>query len=664
MQRVLTAVILLAVQMIAAGEVLPDTDKFHDRTKLFASLSPIVENFDSPNHGWTLSKHFQYDPNGGVTGSGALTAERTAPGEDDVLATKYFKLKRGVTYKVSVQYRADVKQKVNHNTQEVFGIHYLKDGKPAGGAFSSYYDYGKNPDWIKKELFINIPDNREETVRVLLTIYTHRLDKVWYDNLTIEPFQSGGSYKVFPVLPEKLTWDKSGKVTFRVQLGEKDNEADFAVLAEAGGVKKLFPVKDGLASGSLPGVRREKIRLNAMLLDMKKREITARDSALFFLRQIPAQKGNITKDADGFMLRDGKRFLPVGIFLGRYQSNDPDMIPRVAAAGFNSVYCVGTLLMKEKKETVLASIQAAVKELAQHKLAYLYAIKYQMPSQRAKKTPVDGIKSLDEINRYIVNGLKNEPNMLGWYVSDENPINEIPEIRHLRETVSECDPFHPVMTLTNNPENFMEFARTGDYLMFDHYPVGNAGSMGFGEAQTMKQTREWLARADAVKVPVIWVPQIFAWAAFNRNVPFRYPTEQEMRSMILLGAIFNVRGYFLYAYHPIFHMSARMDPGHVDEQWDRVKKCVALLNELTQWFLSREKAPAVSVKQLSGSHASARAFAFGGKTAVVITADGPGRSEAEITAVPGLKSRFGKTAEIRPGVYRFEGQHIDSDILK
>ncbi len=650
--------------MLWGSQALPDISQFKDSTTLFASIPTIVENFDSPDHGWALSEHFSYDRHGGVTGSGALTAERRVLGGEEVLATKYFRLKRGVTYRVTVQYRADVKEKVSHNTQEVFGVHYLKDGKLAGGSFKSYYDYGKNPDWIKKELFVNIPEDREETVRVLLTIFTHRLDKVWYDNLTIEPFKAGGSYKVFPILPEKLTLDKSGDVTFRIQLGEKDREEDFAVLAEAGGVTKLFKVQDGLATGSLKGAKGEKLELNVMLLNMKTKEIVARDKSRLFQRVIPEHKGTIQKDTDGFMLRDGKRFLPIGIFFGRYRADDTGMVPRVKEAGFNAVYCVGTLLMKEKKETVLASIQAAIRELAQHDLAYLYAIKYQMPSQRAKKTPIDGIKDLDEINRYIVNGVKNEPNMLGWYVSDENPLNEIPEIRHLRETVSECDPFHPVMTLTNMADNFMDFAATGDYLMFDSYPVGGNSSLGSGEEQTMKQSREWLARAAATKVPVIWVPQIFAWAAFNRSLAIRYPTEQEIRSMVLLGAIFNVKGYFLYAYHPIFHISPRIDPGHVDEQWDRVKKSVAVLNELTPFFLSQEKAPSVTVKQLAGSVVAARAFTHKGETAVVITADGPGKSTAAITAMPGLKSVYGKTKELRPGIYRFEGKHIDSDLLK
>ena len=71
------------------------------------------------------------------------------------------------------------------------------------------------------------------------------------------------------------------------------------------------------------------------------------------------------------------------------------------------------------------------------------------------------------------------------------------------------------------------------------------------------------------------------------------------------------------------------------------------------------------LKQISGAEVAARAFVHEGKPLVVITADGPDQSEAEIS-VPGftgLKSRYGNTIEIAPCVYRFRGLHIDSDVL-
>lgn len=368
---------------------------------------------------------------------------------------------------------------------------------------------------------------------------------------------------------------------------------------------------------------------------------------------------------DGTMLRYGRPFLPIGIFLGTWRKHDKDIFKRIRQAGFNAVQGIGSRqLYHGRKENFLESVRAAVREMDKHQLTYLYAIKHQLPSQKARKETLDGINGLDNVTRYLVNGLKNEPNLLGWYISDENPVTQIPEIRALRELIGENDPAHPVMTLTDNPENMPDFAKTGDYLMTDIYPVGN-NPQSMGAAQSMSRCHLHLRKAQATGTPVIWVPQVFAWGAFRRGLAMRYPTEQEMRSMVLLGALYDAKGYFFYAYHPIWYYSEEKDPGHSEEQWERVIASVKALNKLAPFLLSKEQAPEVKVRQIKGAPISARAFRHDGKVALLVTADGPGESEAEIEVegVADLKSDYGKSTRIRSGTYRFQGLHIDSDVL-
>ena len=128
------------------------------------------------------------------------------------------------------------------------------------------------------------------------------------------------------------------------------------------------------------------------------------------------------------------------------------------------------------------------------------------------------MNGLDNVTRYIVNGVKNEPNLLGWYVSDENPLTQLPDIRKLRQLISENDPYHPTMTLTDLPINMIDFSMTGDYLMSDPYPVGTRSS-GFGEKQSMKACRDALDVANQTGIPVLWVPQVFAWGSFQKGIP-------------------------------------------------------------------------------------------------------------------------------------------------
>ncbi len=136
--------------------------------------------------------------------------------------------------------------------------------------------------------------------------------------------------------------------------------------------------------------------------------------------------------------------------------------------------------------------------------------------------------------------------------------------------------------------------------------------------------------------------------------------------MALLGAIYDAKAYFFYSYHHIFYYSETNDPGHSEEEWANASVGAKLITSLAPYFLSREPAPETTVKQLSGNAVLARAFVSEGKPLVVITADGPDACEAEITVkgVAGLKSRYGNTVETAPGVYKFKGLHVDSDILE
>ena len=318
----------------------------------------------------------------------------------------------------------------------------------------------------------------------------------------------------------------------------------------------------------------------------------------------------------------------------------------------------------QPQKTEAERLKAACREIARQGLGILVAIKYQVPNHPAKREKLDNVSGLENVTRYIVDSMKHEPNVLGWYVSDENPIDEIPTICRLRETISERDPWHPTMTLTNVPGNFILFAKSGDYIMHDSYPVG-IGAYKDGPVQTMDYSRRSLDDVKKVGTPFVWVPQIFPWGSSWKKLPNRYPTEVEMRSMALLGAIYDAKAYFFYSYHHCFYYSEKLTPGYAETHWEHVKGAVAIINELTPYLLSREIAPETAVKQTDGPKVLARAFSHGGKTAVVITADGPGEASAEITVKgkPGLKSKYGRTTETAPGIYRFNGLHIDSDVL-
>lgn len=634
---------------------------YKNLAKIAETMPVIVENFDGPLNGWTLNEHFMRDAHAGVTGSGALVAERKVTNESPS-AKKTFKLRHGVVYRLSLTYRSQMKFDPKLTMQELFCVRFFKNGKYGKGSFYGITEPGSAENWKTMKMTFQVPDDCDSDAVVSLFIRTARIGKVWYDNLTIEPVGARSCY-IYLRSPAAYQLDNSGKIEFNVLLPAKTAPEDLRVFLKINGKEHFLPVKNKIATADLGNLPEGSYPAEFLLLNVKTKEIIGRDKAVFYRRK-SVNPNRVTVGPDGFMRRHGKKYLPIGIFLGALEKWDKDIYKRVKEGGFNSVEALGRHQRYHgQKGTMLNSIKLGIREMAKHDLTFLYGIKYQLPSQRPGFRKMDGVSGLENVTKYLINGIKNEPNIIGWYVSDENPLSQIPEILHLRHTLAKYDPDHPTFTLTNLEGNFYDFARTGDYLMTDVYPIGDNTNQT-GIEQDMSLCRNHLEKAKLTGSNVVWVPQIFAWKAFRKKDPvFRYPTEQEIRSMVLVGTVYGVKAYYFYAYHPIFYYSEKMDPGKSGEQWARVVPAAKLLQELTPYILSDEKAPDLTIKQIKGRKIVGRALQYNKRVAVVLTADGPGDASAEIKTVPGLVSRYGKTKETAPGVYVFTAKHVDSDVL-
>ena len=655
--------ILDDVEIYFIKKIIPEKNLpgYKDMAKAATAESIIVENFDGPLNGWTLNEHFMRDAHAGVTGSGALVAERKVTNESPS-AKKIFKLRHGVVYRLSLTYRSQMKFDPKLTMQELFCVRFFKNGKYGKGSFYGITEPGSAENWKTMKMTFQVPDDCDSDAVVSLFIRTARIGKVWYDNLTIEPISARSCY-VYLLSPAAYQLDESGKIKFGILLPAKSKVEDLRLLLVINGKEYSLPVKNNAAVAELGNLPAGNYPAEFLLIDTKKKEIIGRDRAVFY-RQTSKNPNRVTVGPDGFLRRHGKKYLPIGIFLGALEKWDKDIYKRVKEGGFNSVEALGRHQRYHgQKGTMLNSIKLGIREMAKHDLTFLYGIKYQLPSQRPGFRKMDGVEGLENVTEYMIKGVKDEPNLLGWYVSDENPISQIPEILNLRQTLAKYDPDHPTFTLTNIEGNFYDFARTGDYLMTDVYPIGDNTNQT-GIEQDMSLCRNHLEKAKLTGSNVVWVPQIFAWKAFRKKDPvFRYPTEQEIRSMVLVGTVYGVKAYYFYAYHPIFYYSEKMDPGKSGEQWARVVPAAKLLQELTPYILSDEKAPDLTIKQIKGKKIVGRALQYNKRVAVVLTADGPGDASAEIKTVPGLVSRYGKTKETAPGVYVFTAKHVDSDVL-
>lgn len=655
--------------VVFASNDLPDLSRFEDMTTEKFTKPVLVESFDNPLDGWDLSDHFRVEKSEGTNGSAALCYTRNDPAAE-TRAYKMFIVDPGITYRLSMDYRSELKVDPRRDIMEIFAVRYLKNGKPVTGSFHMIPKRQNTPEWEKMSMVFQ-PDKGMTEAMLDLLMRTGRTGKIWYDNIVIEPLERTAGF-IYLTEPKKLSLDPEGRIAYKVTLNDLKSSAEsLAVLVNVNGREKMLSIKDGMASCAMGEFPEGELDSTALLLDMKRKAILAKVKSKLFRRNDAPGPGNVTFDKDGTTLIDGKPFLPIGIYAGFDGSKDTEALKRIADAGFNCVLSVGTAsdcYFAGEKKTMKATLEASLDELAKYNLKYIFALKHQInaPQRGFRLENFDGITGLENVNREIINTVKNHPALLAWYVSDENPISEMAAIANLREQLARLDPKHPTVTLTEKVKDMAHFAGTGDIFAHDAYPIG-LNSFKTGPDQTMENCQKFLLAANELRLPVWWVPQIFAWGSFrSSDLVQRYPTAEEIRSMILQGTVRGVKGYLLYAYHPIFYLSEKRDPGKSMMQWNNVTPSVKMLNELAPFILSKDLPPEVTVKQISGKLIEARAFKHNGQVRVVITALGPGESEAIITVKgqSGLKPIYGRTTETGDGKYNFKGLHISSDILQ
>ncbi|MBQ7403145.1 MAG: hypothetical protein IJW05_06860 [Lentisphaeria bacterium] len=663
MKKLMLLALLTMFGRSFAGDVA-DISTFKDVSGLSNSAPVFVENFEDGAKRWYLPDGFSVKLHEGYTGSGALVYDRKTASHYKFASVRLGKLDPRQRYKVTITYRTELQEDPARKVVEVFDVRFFKGKKMINRVFRPV-SVMNQPEWSEISTTFSVPADADFCLLSLM-ISPKRVGKQWYDNIRVEPAGNAGE-QFHLIKPAMLKLDAAKIVEFKFKFFRPLTDRDLALVIDANGKKYQVPVKGNIARCALKGMNDPVVKMTAYLVDLKNKEILNRNSFVVYNHTAKTIKGSVSYESNGHIRVDGKPFLPIGIFLGTTTPKDAaNDFQRIKDAGFNTVLALGThpiSFFAGKKSTHRESMVAGMDFMHKYGLKYIFGIKYQIPSQRPYKT-MDNVKGVENVTRYIISSVKDHPALLGWYVSDENPADQLPQVQQLRRTIGELDPWHPVLTLTDKPKDMFTFAATGDVLMVDPYPIGWRVTE-IDKPQNMQSVRTYLDAAAQGGTPVWLVPQIFSWSSFQTTRKHRYPTATEIRSMALQGTVRGVQGYVFYAHHAIFIYSEKADPGKSAMQWENVVPTAKLLNELTPFILSKEQAPQVKIRQISGKPVEAKAMRCNGKTVVVITAVGPGKAEAEITVTGEnkLSSRFGNTVNSGNGKYLFTGTDVDSDVL-
>ena len=649
-----------------------DLASYKDLTKLSSSTPIFTENFNGGANAWTLPKGWNYVPREGITGSGALKYIRKNP-KDNTEATINIPVQAHIRYRLTLQYRSELKVEANKKRMENFAIRYWdENGKKLPGSFYNQKKMNSNNnDWDFMEFSFQ-PPKGVKTAKLCLLMRVERTGTLWFDDIVITPVSSEIAM-LHMIGPQKLTLNEYGEVSWKCYAPTVSKNIKLAVQANVGNRVKRLPLnKYGIAKGSFGKFKNGKIPVEAKLLDLTNKRILAVDKANLFARgkknySVPH---NVEIDAFNRVIVGGKPFMPIGLFSAMIvEMKDTKALKQIKDAGFNTLLSIGYVNpyggIKESPEKTLLAL---CNELKKHDLKYIFSIKNQveLPKHKKKRGRYHWgqYKTKNQVTAMTVKTLRNHPAMLAWYISDENSLDEIPNIRALRERISQLDPYHPILTLTDKVANFQHFAKTGDVLMHDVYPIG--WRKNNGPAQSLITARNAFGPAKDVSLPLWWVPQAFPWIASSLENLSRNPTEEEMTSQCLLAAIHGVKAFILYSWQHAIYLSEKNDPGHSKKLWKDISKTVSVLKSLEPFIMSLDKAPSVKVKNITGKGVEAAAFRYGDKICVLIVSIGPGNAKSEIIipGCSGLKSKLGRTKNLGNGRYMFTGKHIQYDILE
>ena len=628
----------------------------------------FIYTFEPGGRNPRVPKPYKIIKGEGVTGGGGLVLSRPKAGDKYVFFKRDFKnLEPGRNYKLSVMTR-------------VRGMRHAATGKPVSGKVSlagfDFHGGGKymgssyirqkidkgERDWQTDEMVFTMRKEYDKAQMVLFLKRPYTCRQVVWDNVKLE--RLGENLSIYPVLPKQLRLDAEGKIKLRVvDMGSARALAAFAVTAD--GRELYAPVEDGFAEfalGKLPeGVHNVKFFVG----DPKQKKVIGEAKFPFTVTVAAPPEGAVATDETGRVTVDGKPFFPLGFYLERPNEFNAEHAKWLREAGANTVLPYRSYQMRLPESKGGYSVSALRKSLdfmRDNGLKVIFGMLEVNTRSGITLDSFDGAKGRAAVIGRIVGGLKDHPALLGWYISDENPISEMGKVADLRFRISRLDPFHPVATLTNIADNYIWYGPTGDFMMIDPYPIVDESSQSMTRIRLSfeKQQRE-------SRMGVWWVPQTFNWGIYRRTEKysdFRYPTEEDMRAQLLLALNFRARGIIFYAYESI-RRHDKFDPGASEWFGAQVKRICLLAKELTPFFLAEEKPTAVALESTGASKVEAKLHTAGGKSIVVVTSDGPGEGIAVLNVGrDGLKSRFGKTRALGDGKYEFRGMNMSGDLLE
>lgn len=604
-------------------------------------------------------KCYSIAPHGGLTNSGALCLTRTDPNEYLFQEITLKNVRPGELYQLRLHVRGE-----NLSKRHIMSFAALEFKDAKNQWITGNYIGGEAGDngFRPYTLDFSIPPNAKK-VNLILFMTRGITGKLFFDN--VEIVSKGYHFCAIPMAPSTALSIRSPEEAYRFQIDPAAPAGLEAVVSVTqNGItadQQVKPDQNRRISGRWPQLAPGPVDVTVNVVDPVKK-IRLGETSYTFRRtdDVPAPKNACQIDDRGRAVVDGRFFMPLGVFA--YAGIPPEEMKKIRDAGFNCVLDYGTLRNTESETRAYLDL------LWQYGLKSIFSLKDQGTPSKWKREQWEGAKGGLPVAAKVATSLRNHPGLLAWYVCDEAIRLHVPMIQELRQTLAAADPYHPTYCLTNMWSNFPYYGVSGDIAGVDPYPI----KYNVPGAQSIREVATAMKAASLGSQPVWLTIQAFnngiygepAWNAETMKKT-RAPSQEEMRAMTLLGAIYGAKGFLFYSYTDTVARYEKALAGSSAPEWEKLVRVAQEMKRLEPFLMNAEPGP-VELSANENHTVYRRTFRLpDGRVRVLIVADsGPAHAIFKPDDPVKLVSRFGLTRQLPDGRYEFRSEQANSDILE
>ena len=525
-------------------------------------------DFEDGEKGWRVMRpDARVEKGAGFGGTAGFVFEMQKDKEPAWPHSERFPVEGGFAYKVECRMRLEdfhLKEGANFSLSLAA---YDKDGqvvRGVGATLTRITDNDVRTDgWFRAEGVSKVFPMEVRSAGFYVWTPTGCHGKVQVDDLKVTPVAANPMDLMFTSRYRDEASD--GDVSFRaayvvnpILFPKGGLRAELEYLSTNGWAKEKADMSDSLVSATVP-VKYFEPGCHVVRFVLRRQDGTEMGrTQCVFTRTADRPRRKVDFDEFDRTIVDGKPFFPLGMFFGRVTEEAMHIL---AEGPFNCI-----MPYNERDEDFPLA--------ARHGVKIIYHL-----SGWARDMDVALPEKAEAISRRHfeahVRRLRDEPNLLAWYVADETPVAFRTILRERRLMVHRNDPDHPTWAVLDQVGSVRPLADGFDCLGMDPYPIGNRGDKtrtaigiasgwALGARRAMHDTR-----------PMWHVPQCFSWAHYRKeeaktNPSLRWPTADELRTMTWQPIAAGANGIIYYSFFDIHDTNRSWPKAVVDAKWREV----------------------------------------------------------------------------------------------